>query len=330
MNSPGSATDISTTPRVNLVVVGVDGSAAARRAALWAAQTASTRGAQLLVIHAFSIQAPMITGMMVIPPFGYDNFQESAQIVLDGECAAVRQAFPALVVSARLVNGSAFASLLEAGTQALMTVVGSDGLGAFAKRMLGSVSLRLAGHAKSPVVVVRSEAEAEAEAEADADAESADVAVELGGPVVVGLDGSADSGEALGFAFQEASLRGVDLVGVRVWDDSDVVGFGRTYPLPTNLDEFKSEELRALSEQLVGWVEKYPDVGVHQHLVLGQPAAALLRECLQNNTFDAPSLLVVGCRGRGGFVGLMLGSISQAMISHAPCPVAVINRADES
>lgn len=316
MNSPSSHTDISTMPRVNLVVVGVDGSAAARTAALWAAQAAATRGAELLMLHSFSIQAPMVTGMMVIPPSGFDNFEESAQAVLDGESAVVRKAFPALAVSAKLVHGSAFGSLLEAGDRALMTVVGSDGLGAFAKRILGSVSLRLAGHAKCPVVVVRSVADTDA--------------IETGGPVVVGLDGSSDSQEALGFAFEDASLRGVDLIGVRVWDDTAVIGFGRAYPLPINLDEFESEERRALAEQMVGWADKYPDVRVRQHLVSGQPAEALLRECREHVTFDAPSLLVVGCRGRGGFAGLMLGSISQAMISNAPCPVAVITRADES
>jgi nucleotide-binding universal stress UspA family protein len=81
-----------------------------------------------------------------------------------------------------------------------------------------------------------------------------------------------------------------------------------------------------LAEQLAGWHEKYPDVAVRRVLFKGHPAEAMLRF---GDRAQHPSVLVVGSRGRGGFTGLLLGSTSQTVLSHATCPVIVVRHSSE-
>ena len=148
------------------------------------------------------------------------------------------------------------------------------------------------------------------------------------GPVLVGLDGSGGSEHALSFAFEEASIRGTQLVVLHSWGDTAANGFLRAYPPAVDYSRELGDEQRLLAEQLSGWSEKYPDVQVKTVIRRGQPAATILRYCRVVPESDRPSLLVVGSRGHGGFVGLLvgllLGSTSHALISHATGPVAVV------
>ena len=79
----------------------------------------------------------------------------------------------------------------------------------------------------------------------------------------------------------------------------------------------QAAEDRLLAELLGGWGERHPDVVVHRFVERASPAAELLRRA------EGARLVVTGARGRGGFTGLLLGSTSQALIHHAPCPVLV-------
>jgi nucleotide-binding universal stress UspA family protein len=139
------------------------------------------------------------------------------------------------------------------------------------------------------------------------------------GRVVVGVDGSELSTQALAFAFDEASLLGIGLTALHAWDVPffDVPGHGGA-GVPGAVREFKGEELRLLSESLSGWREKYPDVDVRQTLVHEEPVKALVEAS------SGAALIVVGSRGRGGFRSMLLGSVSHAMVHHARCPVAVV------
>jgi nucleotide-binding universal stress UspA family protein len=177
-------------------------------------------------------------------------------------------------------------------------VVGSRGHGGFVGALLGSVSQHCVHHATCPVVVVRGP-----------DTPRRD------GPIVVGLDGSPQSEAALAFAVEAAVARRVPLRAVRVWLDPAVpyVVTG-----PTDWDEEVKRQQGLLAEQLVGWREKYPDLRVEPILMQDRPAHALAQ-----STGDA-QLVVVGSRGRGGLTGMLLGSVSQAMLQHAECPVAVV------
>lgn len=118
------------------------------------------------------------------------------------------------------------------------------------------------------------------------------------GPVVVGVDLSPVSDAALGFGFEEAAAAGVPLVAAAAQGDE-----------------------KSLNARMSGWLQKYPDVAVEQFVVGERPIPVLL------DFGERAGLLVVGSRGRGGFAGMLLGSTSQALIYHAPCPVAVVRPA---
>ena len=140
--------------------------------------------------------------------------------------------------------------------------------------------------------------------------------------MVVGVDGSPTSEAATAFAFEAASLRRVPLVAVHVW--RDVLVDATMAPL-LDWDVIDSDEREVLAERLAGWSEKYPDVPVRRLVARDRPARALVEES------GRAQLVVVGSRGRGGFHGLLLGSVSQALLHHAHCPVAVVRspRGDE-
>ncbi|RAS71286.1 nucleotide-binding universal stress UspA family protein [Lentzea atacamensis] len=120
------------------------------------------------------------------------------------------------------------------------------------------------------------------------------------GPVVVGVDLSPGSDPALGFGFEEAAAMGVPLVAALAQVD---------------------EPSSSLNARLSGWPQKHPDVAVEELVVGERPIPSLLE------LGERAGLLVVGSRGRGGFAGMLLGSTSQALIYHAPCPVAVVRPA---
>lgn len=178
-----------------------------------------------------------------------------------------------------------------------MMVVGSRGQGAFGS-LLGSVSAGLVQHAHCPVAVIHDEdplmphpAEA---------------------PVLVGIDGSPVSELATEIAFDEASRRHVELIALHAWSDSGVLDFpGMDWPT------MKSSEDEVLAERLAGWQERYPDVKVHRHVVCDRPARQLIERS------EAAQLVVVGSRGRGGFAGMLLGSVSSAVVQSARMPVIV-------
>ena len=135
------------------------------------------------------------------------------------------------------------------------------------------------------------------------------------GPVVVGVDGSPTSEAAVGFAYEAAATRGVPLVAVHTWWDLMV---DPTFAPLLDWDALEADEREVLAERLAGWGEKYPDVHVQRLVMHDRPARALLAQAA------GAQLVVVGTRGRGGVAGLLLGSVSHALLHHAPCPVAVV------
>jgi len=130
--------------------------------------------------------------------------------------------------------------------------------------------------------------------------------------VLVGIDGSPTSELATAIAFDEASFRGVDLLAVHAWTDSDT-----SRVLSKQWSALQSRAAEILAERLAGWQERYPDVTVHRRLVLDRPARHLLEES------ESAQLVVVGSHGRGGFAGMLLGSVSTAVVHAARIPVIV-------
>lgn len=295
----------------NMIVVGVDGSASSTAATLWAAAEAQRRGASLSLIHAYSTPA------MVGGP-GFFSVDDNAPVaakklaeqLLDEAAAAVRKAHPGMDVTTRASRESPVSALQTASQRAVLTVVGSHGQHQLTETLLGSVAARVTGQAHSPVVVIRTD--------------PAGQPTGGEGPIVVGLDGSPESDDALEFALNEAATRRTALIAVRTWDDTALDGFQGGYPVLIDRDEADAEEKILLIEQLDRWAEKFPEVPLHPMVLRGRPASALLEFCENPGSMGLPSLLVVGSRGRGSITGMVLGSTSHALIARATFGVAVV------
>lgn len=283
------------------VVVGYDGSDTSRQALDWALSTAHRRSLPVIVVHAFTLPLPPVP----LAP-GYVGPDESglranAEAILAEAVSHAESIMPDVEVSTRLVTAPAALALLDVVSDAEMVVVGSRGLDGFSELLVGSTGVQVATHAPCPTVVIRPETKVEPGSEA--------------GRVVVGVDGSPLSEQALAFGFEEASLRGVGLTALHAWDTK------RSEPVvaPSSLaDDAVGDETRAVSESLAGWREKFPDVDVRVVVVRQNAAAALVKASA------GAELLVVGSRGRGGFKSLLLGSVSHAALHHAHCPITVV------
>jgi nucleotide-binding universal stress UspA family protein len=125
-------------------------------------------------------------------------------------------------------------------------------------------------------------------------------------------------------AFEEASLRGADLVAVHTWTEfTSDTEYAYARQFTGDWDDVEADEREKLAVGLAGWQEKYPDVTVRQVVTRDRPV-----RCLLEHAADA-QLVVVGSRGHGGFAGMLLGSTSQALIYHAPCPLLVVHAPTE-
>lgn len=289
----------------NVVVAGWDGSPAAYAATNWAAAHADHRAATLRLVHVLTTEpAGAYTPLIVSAPVT-DTMNDRAARLLTAAAAGLAEAHPGLAIEIAVREGSPAAALLVESAEAAVTVLGPDGASRLAGAFFGSVAARVAGHGRGVIVIARPEP-----------------ATRPGKPgvVVVGVDGSVDSRAAVGFAYEEAALRGVSLVAIHTWNDKPL----DYYPLEIDADRIDRLQERILETELAGWKNKYPDVPVQRRVIRGRAAPTLLRYA-SGTTAPPTQLLVVGSRGRGGFAGLLLGSTSQALIAHAECSVAVVH-----
>jgi nucleotide-binding universal stress UspA family protein len=282
------------------IIVGVDGSPSSNAAVCWAARDAVMRRIPLTVIHAVNpvvspwAQAPLLDG------FAVWQENEGRRILADALKIARDTAKdnPRIPIESELVFSPTIPTLVDLSKKAEFMVVGTYGRGALARGLLGSVSSALVRHAHCPVAVIR-----------DEDPRMPHPAQ---APVLVGIDGSPASELATAIAFDEASRRRVNLIAVHAWSDTEI------FELPgLDWSAVKAEEERLLAEGLAGWQERYPDVTVHRLLVCDRPARVLVE------TSETAQLVVLGSRGRGGFAGMLLGSVSNAVVQSVRMPVIV-------
>ncbi|RAJ59985.1 nucleotide-binding universal stress UspA family protein [Streptomyces sp. Amel2xB2] len=290
----------------NDVVVGVDGSPSSLDAAAHAAGEAALHGVGLQVVHVLNWpSAPLLSGAALAGSVTEALVDEAEGYV--GEAVErARSAEPGIEVTGSVVQGEPLPVLGRLSRTATLMVVGSRGLGSFAGMLLGSVAVHLAAHARCPVLVLRGRPEP-------------------AGPVMVGVDGSPANRCAIDFAFAEASLRGADLMATHVWSEWSAPPVPPRDPSEAYArkpGELRDEEEALLSEALSGLGERYPDVRAERHVVRGR-----VRESLIDASKGA-RMLVVGARGLGGFTGMLLGSVSQAALHHAHCPVVVVPAED--
>ena len=116
-------------------------------------------------------------------------------------------------------------------------------------------------------------------------------------------------------------MRGSGILALHTWPEWTVPTTSPTGPTPPyakNPGELQRDEERVLAEALSGWTERYPHIPVERRSVRGQPRQSLIEAS------GTAQLLVLGTRGVGGFPGLRLGSVSNAALHHAACPVVVV------
>lgn len=287
------------------VVVGVDGSPSSDFALRWAAGEARRTRLPLHVLHALEVEVVLSDKY----PLGTKEAPADSDPVLAAAITLLRTTAPALEVAAHSITGFPLTALVAASRVAGTVVVGSHGRGAIPSVLLGSVTQQLAMHAHCPVVVMRENLNQDG----------------LGsGQVVVGVDGTEASGPALRYAFAHAESTGSGLTAVHTWFWEPLAGLnlGEGVILDPgwtgDWTQIADQERTLVSQALAGLSQDYPDVPVLRHVVRGDPVVELLTQS------QSASLLVLGSRGRGGFIGLLLGSVSRRLLKRAACPVAIV------
>jgi len=287
---------MDTEGRRRTVIVGVDGSEEALRAVRWAVPEARRRQATLRLVTAFAWTDDRMVGWPGLGQAAYgERLRAAAEHDLAAAASVAAQLDPDLPVEQDLVLGFPGGVLVDQARGAELLVVGDNGRGRLGSVLAGSVAVGVAAHAACPVVVVRG-------VEPQPDERL---------PVVVGIDGTPLSEAAVAFAFEAASARRAPLVAVHTW-----VG-----PLIAELVDWQSaavESEESLAERLAGWGAKYPDVHVQRVVARTSAARALLDQAAR------AQLVVVGCRGHGEMAGLLLDSVSNALVHAAACPVAIV------
>ncbi|MDX3458903.1 universal stress protein [Streptomyces sp. ME02-8801-2C] len=268
------------------VVVGVDGTAIAVRALDWAAAEAARRGATLRIVYA-------------VPD------RDEAGPVLASAAARIRAHHPDLPLVTTSAQGGAVRALTRESEGAALTVVGTRGFGGFTGTLFGSVSLRLASHTHSPLLVVRG-----------------DHRCDDGREVLLGLENDTDA-DAAAYAFQEAERRGVRLRVVHSPTHRHVAP-EMPSPLPATSPGQRELARRDAAEEAVprfdvaALHERYPQVAVETRTVRTGPAHALLE------TTRAAGVVVIGAHRQAHRPGPRLGPVAHTLLHRSHCPVALV------
>ena len=283
------------------VLVGVDGSDDALRAVRWAAAEADRRQLPLRLVLAFTWVAEPDFEMRTGDEPYRNMLLEQARARLAQAASTAAGQRPGLAVQQQLIIGYPAEVLAAEARRARLLVLGDRGLSRIEGVLVGSAAAAMAAHAACPIVVVRG-------AEMDQDASRTR-------PVVVGIDNSSSSEAAIGFAFEAAAAREAPLLAMHAYADRVAD------PLIGNLidwDLMADEETRRLNARLERWVEKFPDVPVRPVPAHGRAVHQLI------TLSETAQLVVVGSRGHGQLTGLVLGSVSNALMHKAACPVAIV------
>ncbi|MCN9240521.1 universal stress protein [Streptomyces sp. RY43-2] len=282
------------------IIVGVDGSPESAAAAAWAGREAVRRSLPLRIVHAWQWQSYDFA-----PAADRDAQAGWAREIVDGVRHTIAERHPGLAVTAEVREGSPVGSLVAEAAEAEMLVLGSRGHGAVVGFLIGSVGRQVIAESARPVVLVRSDDLATAEA--------------MGREIVVGQHGEPEDGAAaLGFAFATAAARGATVRVVRAWTLPPVFAYSpASLKLLEEAGGLEPYERKALDAALRPWRERYPDVPVIEQVEMGSASQVLL-------TAAAQAQLVVVGRHAARAVVPRIGSVAQALLHHAPCPVGVV------
>ncbi|HSP36917.1 MAG TPA: universal stress protein [Frankiaceae bacterium] len=289
------------------IVVGVDGSDGSAAALQWAVDEAHARGCPVVALLAYGFYGRPQKVQERTDGWDEKALGQAATDVLHETVSAVTggprggAADPVTTMVAELEPVEALLEVATGDDDVL--VVGSRGLGAVKRLLLGSVGSACARHASGPVVVVRPP-----------------VALDQVRPVVVGVDGSPGSLAALDWAIAHAAARRLPLHVVRAWSTPPDVSVRMADILAA---AGRREETEKELHELVERRTRGLDGRVTTELVDGYPAPTLLEAA------SGAELLVLGFRGSGGFAALLLGSVSATCTDHASTSVALIHPTTE-
>ncbi|WP_457029689.1 universal stress protein [Kitasatospora sp. P5_F3] len=278
------------------VIVGIDGTDASHDAVDWASDEAGLRRVPLHVLHAW-------LGETLTAPPGQEIrlTRDAGEEVLEAAREQARMHHPDLTVTTQLADDYARDALLAVSEEADLLVLGARGSGGFSRLLVGSTSLYVSAHALCPVVVVH----------------PPDIRSTVGG-VLVGVDGETYSDGVLTFAFEAADRRHLPLHAVHAWSYPLVSGPGQAFPAVYEEEHIAAERERLLVEALAGKREQYPAVEVTEVAVRSGAAQLLV------TLSEGSQLVVIGRHGAVRGPMRRLGSVSQAVVQHAHCPVAVV------
>ena len=286
------------TKETNLpVVVGVDGSEQSDRAVHYAVAEARRRGAGVTLVHAVHETAPMAA---MLPLYSVEAFAEVGRRLVDDAERLLLDVDPGMEVGTSVKGGSRVGVIVDAAEHASVVVLGHRSRSLAGRVLTHSTSTGVAARAHCPVVSVP-----------DTWAPGGER-----GRVVVGIDESAASHDALDLAFLEARRRKATLVVLHAWrlpTAYDDISYSRLA-----VDEWMGEATAEIEKTLEPFREVYPEVQVElalRHEYAGPALVAATEEA---------DLIVVGRRGHGAPLGIYLGSLARLLIREGKCPVEVV------
>lgn len=274
------------------IIVGVDPSANATRAAEWAAHEATDRGGTPLhLVHA--LNQPHGTSM-VDPAASVKAVHDAAAELLDQFAGVLRTRHPNLTITTELSELGAAETLVALSREAELVVTGTRGHGGFAGMLLGSVSHKTAAHAHCPVVVVREEASGTARNE-----------------IVLGVEPDQDPAP-IHFAFATAARLGATVTAIRAWFPQAT--YGGYFTMNPAIDEQHGD----VGQLLKATREEFPQVQATTQFVNENAVPALV------DASNGARLVVLGAHHQHGPLSIGAGYVVQGLLSHAHTPVAVV------
>jgi nucleotide-binding universal stress UspA family protein len=285
------------TPTPRRIVVGVDTSDNATRAAAWAARHAAELGLPLHLVHALHL--PGGGSGAVLEPVDYaKNRRAEGEKLLARVADTLRAEQPGVTVTTEVSDLDPARTLVLLSADAEAVVTGTRGHGGFAGLLLGSVSLKLAVHAECPAIVVRGE--------------SGPAAVN---EVVVGVEPGQPEAPVR-YAFETARALGAEVRALRAW--SPFPAQGGSYYVVDNAQDLEKEQVEELTAIVGRVAAHFPGVGSTTALVRGNPVPVLAE------AGRGSRLIVVGAHRRRGPLSAGAGYVVHGLLSHSSAPVAVV------
>ncbi len=278
------------------VVVAVDGSRRNRSAVTWAAREAAAHGCGLVLVTALHDH------VVAHPRFSHGTREQEVLDMLAAVRAETADLLDAASVETRAPAGAPVEVLLAEAARARLVVVGKRGLGGFARVLVGSTSIALAGRSPTPVAIVP---------------DAWDAPEHRDRPVVLGVDPFKVSDRSVDVAFLRARRLGVPVVAVHGWETAVTYTWDAAAASAIET-EAHLEADRRFDEVVALWSERYPDVVLRPMRLHTHPATAVLEAARE------AQLVVLGRHAAGILGGFAVGSVARAVLHYAETPVVVV------